>query len=103
LGSVVNTSIVAQIDFNTKERRNKDTKNIRNCLAGINIWSHRLQKENVIPAKAGIQGVKSDFLEIFWIPAFAGMTMIQLSLRKLHDLLDSYEHPMKTCDSGPTS
>ena len=48
------------------------------------------QNENVIPAKAGIQGLKFNVLAVFWIPAFAGMTVIQLSFCKLHDLLDSY-------------
>jgi hypothetical protein len=35
--------------------------------------------EAVIPAKAGIQGIKLDCFEILWIPAFAGMTAIHVS------------------------
>jgi hypothetical protein len=49
------------------------------------------KNKTVIPAKAGIQGLKFGFSEVFWIPAFAGMTVIQASLRNLRDLLDSYE------------
>jgi hypothetical protein len=36
------------------------------------------KNETVIPAKAGIQGLKSGILAVFWIPAFAGMTVIQV-------------------------
>jgi len=36
----------------------------------------RNYKKRVIPAKAGIQGLYTTPLRTYWIPAFAGMTLL---------------------------
>jgi hypothetical protein len=49
--------------------------------ACISVSNRLLQKWLVTPAKAGVQELKSAVSSTFWIPAFAGMTKLDVLVR----------------------